>query len=211
MEVDARPCSRGVLELRSLKHRVDLHAIDETSARRRGPRPPSVVPAGTDTDFYHPDDDKNKDDGLVPFGNPDGVRSMYWACGDSAFDAVFEVLLEHMSKEEWAMFGTEFIKIAWTDDMSREMKLRGFLRTLSRCLTVAAETTRQHVMMACFPSPNSSAWNGSGASTFTPSTRRVHADGSPRRPRRSSRPSCGRSATRSSPPTRRRGARRSPR
>ena len=71
------------------------------------------------------------------------------------------------------MFGTEFIKIAWTDDMSREMKLRGFLRTLSRCLTVAAETTRQHVMMACFPSPNSSAWNGSGASTFTPSTRRV--------------------------------------
>ena len=70
--------------------------------------------------------------------------------GDSAFDAVFEILLEHMSKEEWAMFGTEFIKIAWTDDMSREMKLRGLMDTLSRCLTVAAETTRVHVMMARF-------------------------------------------------------------
>ena len=166
MDFGPRAYLHGVLELRSLKHRVDLHAIDATSARRRGPRSPIFVPAGNPTDFYHPDDYENKHDGLVPFGNPDGVTGQYWGCGNSAFDAVFEVLLEHMSKEEWAMFGTEFIKIAWTDDMSREMKLRGFLRTLSRCLTVAAETTRQHVMMACFPSPNSSAWNGSGASTL---------------------------------------------
>ena len=163
--------------MRSLKHRVDLHAIDATSARLRGPRPPIVVPAGTATDFYHPDDDKNKHDGLVPFGNPKGVTSQYWGWGDAACEAIFEVLLEKMSKEEWAMFGTEFIEIAWTDDMSREMKLRGLMDTLSRCLTVAAETTRQHVMMACFPSPRPSAWNGSVASTFTPSTRRVHANG----------------------------------
>ena len=163
--------------MRSLKHRVDLHAIDATSARRRGPRPPIVVPAGTATDFYHPDDDKNKHDGLVPFGNPKGVTGQYWGWGDAACEAIFEVLLEKMSKEEWAMFGTEFIEIAWTDDMSREMKLRGLMDTLSRCLTVAAETTRQHVMMACFPSPRPSAWNGSVASTFTPSTRRVHANG----------------------------------
>ena len=175
MGLDARACSHGVLKLRSLKHRVDLHAIDATSARRRGLRPP-IVPAGTPTDFYDPENCA-KDDGQVPFGNPDGVGNEYWGWGDAACEAIFEVLLEKMSKEEWARFGTEFIKIAWTEDMSREMKLRGLMDTLSRCLTVAAESTRQHVMMACFPSPRPSAWNGSVASTFTPSTRRVHANG----------------------------------
>ncbi|CAH0373005.1 unnamed protein product [Pelagomonas calceolata] len=102
----------------------------------------------TPTDFYHPDDDKNKHDGLVPFGNPDGVKSHYWGWGDADCEAIFEVLLEKMSKEDWALFGTEFIKIAWTDGMSRETKLRGLMRTLSRCLTVAAETTRVHIMIA---------------------------------------------------------------
>jgi len=182
---------------------ADAKARDEVRSSQRDSTP---------TDFYHPDDYKNEHDGQVPFGNPSGVRGDYWGWGDARCEAIFEVLLEKMSKEEWALFGTEFIEIAWTDDMSREMKLRGLLDTLSRCLTVAAETTRQHVMMACFPSPRPSAWNGSVASTFTPSTRRVHADGSPRRPRRSSRPSCARSARRSSPPRRRRrprGARRS--
>ena len=153
MGLDARVYAHGVLEVQSLKYRVDLHAIDATSARRRGPRPLVDVRAGSQTSFYLEEDQTKKDDGQVPFGNPAGVGSMYWACGDSAFDAVFEVLLEKMTKEEWARFGTEFIRIAWTDDMSREMKLQGLMRTLGRCLTVAAETTRVHVMMACFPSP----------------------------------------------------------
>uniref|UniRef100_A0A7S4A388 Uncharacterized protein n=1 Tax=Pelagomonas calceolata TaxID=35677 RepID=A0A7S4A388_9STRA len=101
----------------------------------------------TDTDFYDPED-YNKDDGQVPFGNPGGVSPDYWGCGDPRFDAIIALLLEKMSKEEWAQFGTEFIKIAWTPEMSEEMKLRGFMRVLSRCLTVAAETTRVHIMIA---------------------------------------------------------------
>ena len=142
--------SYGVLELRSLKHSVDLHAIDATSARLRGPRPQVDVPAGTETSFYWEEDQTKKDNGQVPFGNPGGVGSDYWGLGDARCEAIFEVLLKNTSKEEWVVLGTEFMKTAWTDDMSREMKLRGLLDTLSRCLTVAAETTRQHVMMACF-------------------------------------------------------------
>ena len=142
--------SYGVLELRSLKHRVDLHAIDATSARRRGPRPLVDVPAGTPTNFYWDEDQVPQDNGQTPFGNPKGVGNDYWGCGDPACEAIIKVLLEKASPEEWAAFGTEFMKIAWTDDMSRELKLRGLMRTLSRCLTVAAETTRVHIMTACF-------------------------------------------------------------
>ena len=109
------------------------------------------VPTGKAPDLFSEED--YDDDDLEPFGNPDGVKPAYWAVGDSKADAIIALLLEKMSKEEWAQFGTEFIKIAWTPEMSEEMKLRGLLDTLSRCLTVAAETTRQHVMMACFPSP----------------------------------------------------------
>ena len=106
-----------------------------------------VVPAGkAPTPFS---EEEYKDDGQVPFGNPDGVKDAYWPVGDSAADAIIALLLAKLSKEEWAAFGVEFMKIAWTPEMSEEMKLRGHLERLSRCLTVAAETTRVHIMMAC--------------------------------------------------------------
>ena len=106
------------------------------------------VPTGKAPNLFSEED--YGDDGLEPFGNPDGVGSHFWVCNDPRFDYVIGLLLAKMTHGGLVALGTAWIMIAWKPELSLEMKLRGLLETLSRCLTVAAETTRVHVMMVRF-------------------------------------------------------------
>ena len=106
------------------------------------------VPTGKAPKLFSEED--YDDDGLEPFGNPDGVKSTFWVCNDPRFDYVIGLLVAKMTRGGLVALGTAWIMIAWKPELSLEMKLRGLLDTLARCLTVAAETTRVHVMMACF-------------------------------------------------------------
>ena len=106
------------------------------------------VPTGEAPKLFSEED--YGDDGLEPFGNPDGVEGAFWVCNDPTFNYVIGLLVAKMTRGGLVALGTAWIMIAWKPELSLEMKLRGLLDTLSRCLTVAAETTRLHVMMACF-------------------------------------------------------------
>ena len=106
------------------------------------------VPTGTAPKLFSEED--YGDDGLEPFANPDGVEGAFWVCNDPTFNYVIGLLVAKMTRGGLVALGTAWIMIAWKPELSLEMKLRGLLDTLSRCLTVAAETTRVHVMMVRF-------------------------------------------------------------
>ena len=82
------------------------------------------VPTGEAPNLFS--EENYEDDGQVPFGTPK-QSGAYWPIGDPKCARIFELLLEKAPKEEWVLLGTEFMKIAWTPEMSEEMKLRGLL------------------------------------------------------------------------------------
>ena len=106
------------------------------------------VPTGKAPNLFSEED--YDDDGAEPFGKSDGVKSTFWVCNDPRYDYVIGLLLAKMTHGGLVALGTAWILVAWTHELSLEMKLSGLMPDLSRCLTVAAETTRVHVMMARF-------------------------------------------------------------
>ena len=106
------------------------------------------VPTGEAPKLFSEED--YEDDGTEPFGKSTGVGGQFWVCNDPHFNYVIGLLVAKMTRGGLVALGTAWIMIAWKPELSLEMKLRGLLDTLSRCLTVAAETTRVHVMMVRF-------------------------------------------------------------
>ena len=105
------------------------------------------VPTGKTPNLFS-EEDYDDDDGAEPFGASTGVQSGFWVCND--LGRLRDRPLVGEDDARGVALGAAWILVAWKHELSLEMKPPGPHGHLGRCLTVAAETTRVHVMMARF-------------------------------------------------------------